>query len=64
MSFVTSLTAKNKKQFRIVFLGDMGVGKTSLIEKFTMGKFDESQSVHSSSLSPQLESISASVTLP
>lgn len=40
MSLASSMTNKNSKKYRIVFLGDQSVGKTSIIEKYTTGKFD------------------------
>ena len=33
------------KKFKIVFLGDQGVGKTSIIKRFMLDSFDENNSV-------------------
>ena len=42
---VSSVTNRNQKKYRIVFLGDQNVGKTSIIEKYTTGKYDETHNV-------------------
>ena len=42
---VTSKTNRNAKKLRIVFLGDQGVGKTSIIERYSSGRFDEHYNV-------------------
>ena len=42
---LTSKSNRNAEKFRIVFLGDMGVGKTSIIEKYTTDRFDETHNV-------------------
>lgn len=41
-----------KKTHKIIFLGDSGVGKTCLIEKFANGRFDEFFNVGRQQLSP------------
>lgn len=35
-----------KQKIKIVFLGDKGVGKSSIISKFALNKFDENTQVH------------------
>ena len=42
---VTSKSNRNAKKFRIVFLGDQGVGKSSIIERYSSGRFDEHYNV-------------------
>lgn len=37
---ITSKSTRNAKKYRIVFLGDQGVGKTSIIERYTTDRFD------------------------
>ena len=37
------MTAVSKQEFKVVMVGDSGVGKTSLVEKFYTGGFNESQ---------------------
>jgi GTPase SAR1 family protein len=41
----SSINCKNK--YKIVFLGDMSVGKSSIIERFMKGCFNEKHNVHS-----------------
>lgn len=42
----SSRTAQyNLKKFKLVFLGDMGVGKTSIIKRFIFDDFEENNSV-------------------
>lgn len=43
---LTSKQTRNAKKYRIVFLGDQGVGKTSIIERYTTDRFDEGYNVH------------------
>lgn len=42
---LTSKSNRNAEKYRIVFLGDQGVGKTSIIEKYTTDRFDEGHNV-------------------
>lgn len=52
----SSRTAQyNLKKFKLVFLGDMGVGKTSIIKRFIYDDFEENNSVSVSdpNLNPQ-----------
>jgi len=35
----------SQKKFKIVFLGDQGVGKTSIIKRFIYETFDENNAV-------------------
>ena len=42
---LTSKSNRNAKKYRIVFLGDQGVGKTSIIERYSSEKFDETANV-------------------
>lgn len=42
---LTSKSTRNAKKYRIVFLGDQGVGKTSIIERYTTDRFDEGYNV-------------------
>ena len=42
---ITSKSTRNAKKYRIVFLGDQGVGKTSIIERYTTDRFDEGYNV-------------------
>ena len=44
----------SKKTHKIIFLGDSGVGKTCLIEKFANNRFDDFFNVGRSKLSPPL----------
>lgn len=39
MSITSSSSNRNSKKFRIVFLGDQGVGKTSIIERYTNNRY-------------------------
>lgn len=45
MSITSSQSNRNSQKFRIVFLGDMGVGKSAIIERYTNNKFNESHMV-------------------
>lgn len=40
MSITSSSSNRNTQKYRIVFLGDQGVGKTSIIERYTNNKFE------------------------
>ena len=48
MSISSSKTEKLSRKFRLVFLGDLSVGKSSIIERFTLNKFDEAVNVPAS----------------
>lgn len=60
MSLTSSNTNRNSTKLRIVFLGDQGVGKSSIIDRYTTNRFDEAHNVQDSPLRIQLESISTS----
>jgi len=57
MSITSSQSNRNSQKFRIVFLGDMAVGKSSIIERYTNNKFNESHIVIHLLSRPLLESI-------
>lgn len=40
MSITSSNTARNAVKLRLVFLGDQGVGKSSIIDRYTTNRFD------------------------
>ena len=40
MSLNSVRTNKNSKKFRIVILGDLSVGKSSIIERYISNKFE------------------------
>lgn len=42
---LSSTTTGNKTKYKLVFLGDQSVGKSSIIEKYIHNKFDESSNV-------------------
>ena len=44
ISFATGKAAVLK--FKIVFVGDQGVGKSSIISRFIKNEFDQSHNVH------------------
>ncbi len=46
MSITSSSSNRNTQKYRIVFLGDQGVGKTSIIERYTNNKFEEGYHVY------------------
>lgn len=52
----------SKRTHKIIFLGDAGVGKTSLIERFANNKFEEGYNVRMHIRSQQSESISLGKT--
>lgn len=60
MSIASSNTNRNCVKLRVVFLGDQGVGKSSIIDRYTTERYEETHSVHILASSPQLESISMS----
>lgn len=49
-------------KFKIVFLGDMGVGKTSVIERFVKDEFETANNVLSLRRSPPSASTSSAAT--
>ena len=57
MSISTSV-AEGRSKVKVVMLGDQGVGKTSIIEKFVHNKFDEISYVPAVLCSPLSASIS------
>jgi GTPase SAR1 family protein len=40
MSLTSSNTNRNSEKVRIVFLGDQGVGKSSIIERYTTNRYE------------------------
>ena len=40
MSITSSSSNRHSQKFRIVFLGDQGVGKTSIIERYTNNRYE------------------------
>lgn len=40
MSITSSNTNKNGEKIRVVFLGDQGVGKSSIIDRYTTNKYE------------------------
>lgn len=48
----------SKKTHKIIFLGDSGVGKTALIDKFANNRFEDYFNVRAGGLSRPSESIS------
>lgn len=55
MSITSSNTNRNCIKLRIVFLGDQGVGKSSIIERYTTNRFQDAHNVQLLLLSLQLE---------
>ena len=45
MSRSIASTTTNRQKYKIVFLGDQGVGKSSIIDRFVNDNFDENSSV-------------------
>lgn len=64
MSLTSSNSNRNSTKLRIVFLGDQGVGKSSIIDRYTTNRFDEAHNVQDSPLRIQLGSILTSKILP
>jgi len=52
-----------QQKYKIVFLGDSGVGKSSIIDRFVKGEIDCQNQVSSRLISPPLESIFSAGTL-
>ena len=42
---LSSKSNRNAKKFRVVFLGDQSVGKTSIIERYSSDRFDQNYNV-------------------
>ena len=53
----STLTGKTK--IKMVFIGDLSVGKTSIISKYIKNNFDEASNVPVTIYSPPLESTSS-----
>ena len=60
MSITSSHTSRNCTKLRIVFLGDQGVGKSSIIDRYTTNHFEDAHNVLPIGSSRQLVSISMS----
>ena len=60
MSLTSSNSNRNTTKLRLVFLGDTGVGKTSIIDRYTTNLYEENHNVLSSRRRTPLESISMS----
>ena len=52
MSLTSSNSNRNTTKLRLVFLGDQGVGKSSIIDRYTTNQFDDN---HNVALSVNLE---------
>lgn len=63
MSSIAS-TALSKRTYKIVLLGNEGVGKTSMINRFCHNKFDDQSNVKIILPSPPLVSISLAKISP
>lgn len=60
MSIASSNTTRNCSKLRIVFLGDQGVGKSSIIDRYTTNRFEDAHNVLPIGSSRQLVLISMS----
>jgi GTPase SAR1 family protein len=64
MSVSSSTVGGGRTKYKIIFLGDQSVGKSSIIEKYIKDKFEEGLNVHISTLSLQSASIFTSKMSP
>jgi GTPase SAR1 family protein len=64
MSEDSSTIKGGRTKFKIIFLGDQSVGKSSIIEKYIKDKFEEGLNVSLPLLSPPSASIFTSKTSP
>ena len=60
MSITSSNSNRNCTKLRIVFLGDQGVGKSSIIDRYTTNRFDDTHNVPQIAFSQPSVSISMS----
>ena len=58
MSLTSSNSNRNTTKLRLVFLGDQGVGKTSIIDRYTTNQYDDNHNVPTFSQRTPLASIS------
>ena len=47
MSVSSSTVGGGRTKYKIIFLGDQSVGKSSIIEKYIKDKFEDGANVHS-----------------
>lgn len=57
MSITSSTSNRNSTKLRVVFLGDQGVGKSSIIDRYTTSRFNDNYNVDSSLFRQLSESI-------